>query len=55
MPGAARCFPGDAEGEPLVEVESALQVARDNDPLIDTLDSHGWSLFDARGGSLNVP
>src|SRR6266849_5360403 len=33
-------FPGDRETEPLVEIQRALEIPRDNDPVVDALDSH---------------
>src|SRR5437667_8578815 len=34
-------FPDDREAEPLVEVQRALEIARDDDPVVDALDAHG--------------
>src|SRR2546428_5813183 len=37
-------FPGDREAEPLVEVQRPLEIARDDDPVVDALDAHGLLL-----------
>ena len=33
-------FPGDLEAKPLIEVQGPLQVPRDDDPVVNTLDTH---------------